>query len=1694
MGNHVRGKIFAFCTVAAMISMSFAMCISMEAEALDFVDSTTIDAPWTSSFTPLDSAWDSSGTQCMVVGNETNGYGPSAWYYNEPLNSWAPILEGSDPTLKVSHFVENDNTGTTYGSIQAAINAAAPGQTLNVWAGTYNENVVVNKTLILQGNGSANTIINGGNVGSVVTILADDVAFRGFTVTGGPDHTGILLLNVNYCTVESNNVEGNGDGICISGSSYCTVRDNDVRDNAGVGVKTEASQSMNTLVGLSEGGGLRNYGAMYRMGLTGTNYTVTHSFQNGMAEGYPYANPLIQDSLDINKLYGTTENGGKYNSGTLFTVRKDGSQFRILLNFSQAIGASPQGLVQSGNYLYSTTTWGGAFDCGNLFRVNKDGTGYTTLLNFTSSGQHIGTMVLSGATFYGMNGWGGVNGCGCIYRVNIDGTGYTQLYSFITGTAGGGNRPLGSLTLDSTLNILYGMTYQGSYGGISTNAGTIFKYWLANSTYKPFHSFNGTGATRTGAYPRGGLLRIGTTLYGTAYQGGANNYGTLFRINTDGTGMTVLRHLALGDGIYPYSTPVTDGNYLYVTTSGGGPAGCSGVLFSWSLSMGTYAFLHGFSAPDGIYPYASPMLYSGFLFGLCAGGGTMNGGRAFSITTLGTNYFVIHDFNTSYINTNYPTGRLTQSGNYLYGMTCEGGYDDGGMIFRTNLDGTGLTVLREFIGATGYYPWAATLLADGNYLYGTTGNGGTFGNGVIFRIDTDGSGYWVLGNFDTATTGNSPTGELIKVGTTLYGVCGGGGGSNRGTIYKINTDGSAFARIYSFTGGITGGDSPRGGVVYDGSFFYGITLYGGSSNTGTLYRITTAGGGFTILKNFMGGAGDGQYPYGHLVLDGTNLYGVTSNGGANNIGMIYRMTTSGTFTIMKHMTVTEGANLYQGLSLDGSWLYGHTVNSGLYGQGTAFRINKDTFAFTVLRQFQGSPGDAGYPGNCGITVVTYAAQISSDNLIYHNNFIDNFVQALNDDLPSNYWCDVYPIGGNYWSDYAGADIAPTDGIGDVERVIPDTALTMDSYPFMTPDGWAMPYTTFLNVIWDDVNERFWLCGEASASSLSTIYYIRLYEPTVMVPVDGPTSTYTAMAVDNFGNILVGGNGLDYLVYYCPATYDGDIIPSNTGMMTNYNITSITYNPNDMRFYLVGNEKNTDSGVAFVTDQVPLTTGEFCYKDTSSFMNSPGIGTLRSIEWNPSRNYALAVGDGVYRLNSWSGPGNPLSWSVIQEPQAGTVFNDISWDTDGYIEAGIVGRSGTVGKYWRYYHTNPTLLPGHTSVIPVSNYRTCAMKPPSSPKWLIIPSNTEIPRINLSEKDESGTVTFASEFPQIFNVDVWKQSDLTRPDLTDTQLDADSTYTFFIESNYTVFGVDHWNDLSINIAAWYDNGLVGAASVPGSWASANFRTRQFNLTYNPATNTASMVYPTPVGLPPIREFYIANWWQDPVGYGADGFTHHLYINVTFGPQTWAATGASTPTGGSWNKNLALNDLNTWDMQVHMFDIFSTGTYNLTYEEFGIKEFAWIASSGSPTGTAPPGTNDFHLSMPCTISYAANTEHYVTVSVSNLYFGGDVLETKMITANRLKTQNLHPLATVSSSDISAQTSFTAPGTPLYIWGLSVGTPELPPMHGTQMAGPSNTDYLGTMVPPFVLTTIDWWIDVPVSITSGIYIGTITITIMD
>ncbi|HEY2081803.1 MAG TPA: choice-of-anchor tandem repeat GloVer-containing protein, partial [Verrucomicrobiae bacterium] len=116
-------------------------------------------------------------------------------------------------------------------------------------------------------------------------------------------------------------------------------------------------------------------------------------------------------------------------------------------------------------------------------------------------------------------------------------------------------------------------------------------------------------------------------------------------------------------------------------------------------------------------------------------------------------------------------------------------------------------------------------------------NGGSTGGGTLFRINTDGSGFTVLYNFTNNPDGASPYAPLILSGSTLYGTTQIGGSSGNGTVFTINTDGSGYAVIKSFQNGADG-SLPTGGLVQIGNSLFGTTGSGGTMGYGTIFEIT----------------------------------------------------------------------------------------------------------------------------------------------------------------------------------------------------------------------------------------------------------------------------------------------------------------------------------------------------------------------------------------------------------------------------------------------------------------------------------------------------------------------------------------------------------------------------------------------------------------------------------------------------------------------------------------------------------------------------------------------------------------------------------------------------------------------------------------------------------------------------------------
>ena len=365
--------------------------------------------------------------------------------------------------------------------------------------------------------------------------------------------------------------------------------------------------------------------------------------------------------------------------------------------------------------------------------------------------------------------------------------------------------------------------------------------------------------------------------------------------------------------------------------------------------------LHEFAggANDGADPGARLTLSGSTLYGTTTYGGdpcpnvSVGCGTVFSMNTDGSNFELLHEFVGGANDGETPRAGLTLSGSTLYGTTPRGGDYNAGTIFAINTVGSGFTLLHEFAsGANDGDNPGGGLTLSGSTFYGTTVLGGNGGEGSVFSINTNGSGFTLLHSFTPTNDGRRPTGDLTLSGSTLFGTTILGGASNLGTIFSINTDGSGYTPLHEFAGGANDGDGPLAGVILSGSTLYGTTQGGGDHSRGTVFSINTNGSGFTLLHEFADGADDGQYPEAPLTLSGSTLYGTTTRGGNNNLGTVFSINTDGSgFTLLHEYAggADDGAlgslgNADPGLTLSGSTLYGVTERGGDFIFGTVFSI------------------------------------------------------------------------------------------------------------------------------------------------------------------------------------------------------------------------------------------------------------------------------------------------------------------------------------------------------------------------------------------------------------------------------------------------------------------------------------------------------------------------------------------------------------------------------------------------------------------------------------------------------------------------------------------------------------------------------------------------------------------------------------
>ena len=394
----------------------------------------------------------------------------------------------------------------------------------------------------------------------------------------------------------------------------------------------------------------------------------------------------------------------------------------------------------------------------------------------------------------------------------------------------------------------------------------------------------------------------------------------------------------------------------------------SAVITAQSAQAQTFTTQYSFAdGTDGGLPKAGMIQGTdGNLYGTTSNGGAnADVGTVFKITPGGA-LTTVYSFcaKTNCVDGAFPYAGVVQATNGdFYGTTYSGGANNDGTVFKVTPGGV-LTTLYSFCSQTncadGKTPHAGVVQATNGDFYGTTENGGANNDGTVYKITPAGV-LTTLHSFD-GTDGNQPIAGVIQATDgNLYGTASLGGSSHGGTVFKMTPSG-ALSTLYNFCSlsSCADGEGLFAGVVQasDGNF-YGATVFGGTNNDGTVYKLTPAGV-LTTLHSF--DATDGQAPMAPPVqaTDG-NLYGTTGSGGVNNQGTAFEITLSGTLTTLYNFcsqtNCVDGEGPQGGLvQITNGNLYGITYQGGANNFGTVFSLAVGLGGFVELQSTSGKEG------------------------------------------------------------------------------------------------------------------------------------------------------------------------------------------------------------------------------------------------------------------------------------------------------------------------------------------------------------------------------------------------------------------------------------------------------------------------------------------------------------------------------------------------------------------------------------------------------------------------------------------------------------------------------------------------------------------------------------------------------------------
>lgn len=451
-------------------------------------------------------------------------------------------------------------------------------------------------------------------------------------------------------------------------------------------------------------------------------------------------------------------------------------------------------------------------------------------------------------------------------------------------------------------------------------------------------------------------------IWGITNKGGSGTIGTVYNTDNNGTNQALLNEFTAN---YAGSNPVGDlievNGKLYGFTTQGGTAN-KGVLFSFDLSAQTYTLLFSFDgAANGANPKGKLLLANnGLLYGVTSKGGTNNGGVLFSFNTVTSTYTKLHDF--TFASGIEPDGGLVeQSTGQLYGVSYRGGINDKGVIFKFTITGNVYQSLYDFNALNGENPRGTLCLTPNGYLMGLTTNGGVNSKGVVFGYKVNSSTFTKHVDLSSLTGGN-PEGSLLfhPVTGKCYGLASLDGTNNQGSLFRLDTNGTAFLKLYDFQQ-LSGGH-PKGTLSIAGSSkLVGNTYDGGPANYGVTFTIATDGSNYNAsgIYDFFG---VGANPFGSLLYSPSQYkyYGLTFNGGNTSNGMLVSVDT--TSFLLSGVFSFNDAGLNGGFPIGGlikannGKVYGTTSKGGINGSGIAFELDASGANFQKMAEFNGSTG------------------------------------------------------------------------------------------------------------------------------------------------------------------------------------------------------------------------------------------------------------------------------------------------------------------------------------------------------------------------------------------------------------------------------------------------------------------------------------------------------------------------------------------------------------------------------------------------------------------------------------------------------------------------------------------------------------------------------------------------------------------